>query len=233
MERSPSSSSSNPGAARVGQGPVPRDVVGVIRHRRPGVPVGRDVAVAIQVVEQHELFGQLVMVGRDLAAEHHQRRIAVAARHVAEDLIVGAILLDDVQHILDRRRLADLGRNGRLLGVGGVGEQLVGIRAVLVDRLGIRGQGLVVGDGNDRQRARERGADVGVRQRPASVPAASIPPCASAFGRLCVGLALVCSPLPTPIKSCLPSGVTATAVGYQPGGDESLDLAAAGRWRCR
>ena len=33
-----------------------------------------------------------------------------------------------------------------------------------------------------------------------------------------IGLALVCRPLPTPIKTCLPSGVTATAVGYQPVG---------------
>ena len=112
----------NPGPARVRQGPVAGDVVGVVRHRRPGVAVGRDVAVAIEVVEQHELLGQLVMVGRDVAAEHHQRRVAVAARHVAEDLVVGPILLDDVEHVLDRRRLADLGRNGGFLGVGGVGR---------------------------------------------------------------------------------------------------------------
>ena len=29
--------------------------------------VGRDVAVAIEVVEQHELVGQLVVVGRDFS----------------------------------------------------------------------------------------------------------------------------------------------------------------------
>ena len=29
--------------------------------------VGRDVAVAVEVVEQHELVGQLVMVGRHLS----------------------------------------------------------------------------------------------------------------------------------------------------------------------
>ena len=83
-------------AARVGQGPVPGDVVGVVRHRRPGVAVGRDVAVAVEVVEQDELLGQLVVVGRDLAAEHHQRRVAVAPGDVAEDLVVGPVLLDDV-----------------------------------------------------------------------------------------------------------------------------------------
>src|ERR1017187_972799 len=37
-----------------------------------------------------------------------------------------------------------------------------------------------------------------------------------------IGLALVWFPLPTPIKSCLPSGVMATAVGYQPVGMNPL-----------
>ena len=37
-----------------------------------------------------------------------------------------------------------------------------------------------------------------------------------------IGFALVWSPLPTPIKSCLPSGLTATAVGYQPVGMNPL-----------
>ena len=67
LDRSPSSSSSTPSRLGVGQGPVPGDVVGVVGHRRPGVAVGRDVAVAVEVVEQHELLGQLVVVGRDLA----------------------------------------------------------------------------------------------------------------------------------------------------------------------
>ncbi len=103
----------NPGAARVGQGPVAGDVVGVVGHRRPGMAVGRDVSVAVEVVEQHELLGQLVVVGRHVAPEHHQRRVAVASGHVAEDLVVGAILLDDVEHVLDRRRVADLGWGSR------------------------------------------------------------------------------------------------------------------------
>ena len=92
------------GPARVGQGPVAGDVIGVVGHRRPGMAVGRDVPVAVQVVQQHELLGQLVMVGRHVAAEHHQRRVAVAPGQVAEDLVVGAVLLDDVEDVLDRRR---------------------------------------------------------------------------------------------------------------------------------
>ena len=108
----------DPGPPRVGQCPVAGDVVGVVRHRRPRVAVGRDVAVAVEVVEEDELLGQLVVVGRHLAPEHHQRRVAVAPGHVAEDLVVRAILLDDVEHMLDRRRVAHLGRDGGLLRVG-------------------------------------------------------------------------------------------------------------------
>src|SRR5262245_66288514 len=37
-----------------------------------------------------------------------------------------------------------------------------------------------------------------------------------------MGLAFVASPLPKPTSSCLPSGVTATAVGYQPVGINPL-----------
>ena len=47
----------DPGPPRVGQGPVAGEVVGVVGHRRPGVAVGRDVAVAVEVVEQDELLG--------------------------------------------------------------------------------------------------------------------------------------------------------------------------------
>ena len=62
--------------------------------------------VDVEVVEQHEFARQLVMIGRDVLAEQHQRGIAVAFLHVAEHLIVGAILLDDVDDVLDRRQRA-------------------------------------------------------------------------------------------------------------------------------
>ena len=64
--------------------------------------VPRNLAVAIQVVEQHELAGELVVVGRHLLAEHHELGIAVPFFDVAEHLIVGAILFDDVNHVFDR-----------------------------------------------------------------------------------------------------------------------------------
>ena len=64
--------------------------------------VGRHLAVAVEVVQQHELPGQAMGVGRDLLREDAQVRVAVAVLHVAEDLIVGAVLADDVDAVLDR-----------------------------------------------------------------------------------------------------------------------------------
>src|SRR4029077_4460309 len=43
--------------------------------------------------------------------ELDQRRIAVGLRHVAEHLIVGTVLFDDVEDVLDRRTLAILQRD--------------------------------------------------------------------------------------------------------------------------
>ncbi len=56
-------------------------------------------AAVVKVVEHTELPRQLVLVGRDVVAVHHQRWVAIGFLDVAEDLIVGAILLDDVDHM--------------------------------------------------------------------------------------------------------------------------------------
>ena len=74
----------------------------------PLVAVGRHDAVAVVVVEQHEALGQRVLVGRHLAPEDAQARVAVGLREVAEDLVVGAVLLEHVDDVLDRRGFANL-----------------------------------------------------------------------------------------------------------------------------
>ena len=80
--------------------------------------------------------GQGVLVRRDLLAGNmHQFWIAVAFFHVTEDLIVGAVFLDDVQDVLEDRRFAVPLRNGHRLGVEprffqavqAVGEAIVGV----------------------------------------------------------------------------------------------------------
>ena len=94
------------------------DVVGPEGRRRPLVAVGAEDRAAIGVVEEDELADELVLVGRHLLAEDAQGRVAVAFGDVAEDLVVGAVLLDDVDHVLEDARLADaLGHGpGRLVG---------------------------------------------------------------------------------------------------------------------
>src|SRR5437764_1042118 len=47
---------------------------------------------------------QRVMIGRDVAAVHDELGIAVALGDVAEDLVIGAVLLDDQEHVLHAQR---------------------------------------------------------------------------------------------------------------------------------
>ena len=75
--------------------------VGAARRRAPLPAVLADLARAVEVVEVHEPLGQRVKVGRDRLRELGDARVAVAALDVAEDLIVGAVLLDDVDHVPD------------------------------------------------------------------------------------------------------------------------------------
>ena len=102
--------------------------------------IGADLAVDVEVVEQHELPGQGVMVGRHLLGKEAQVRLAVALRHVAEDLVVGAVLLDDVDAVLDRRRVthpAGDGVSGRRASAADGHRVAAADRAALVDRLRI------------------------------------------------------------------------------------------------
>ena len=60
------------------------------------------IARRVIVVEQDELFGERMEVRRHGPAEDGEVRRAVALRHVAEHLIVGSILLDDVDDVTNR-----------------------------------------------------------------------------------------------------------------------------------
>ena len=56
-----------------------------------------------KAIEQPEAFRERVMIRADRAGEEEQRRIAVARTQIAEDLVVRAVLLDDVDHVRERR----------------------------------------------------------------------------------------------------------------------------------
>ena len=68
------------------------------------------------------------MVGGDGLGEQADVRLAVAFGHVTEDLVVGAVLLDHVDDILDRRGIADLGGDQKWPGTWG------GLRGPQADR---------------------------------------------------------------------------------------------------
>ena len=63
--------------------------------------IGADIGVDIEVIEEDELIGKFVMIGRDLLAEDGKRGIAIAFADVAQDLIVGPVFLDDVDDVFD------------------------------------------------------------------------------------------------------------------------------------
>ena len=73
---------------------------------RPLMPVRAEDAGAIRVIQQHEVAHHLVLIRGDVFAEDAERRIAVALFQRAEDLIVGAVLLDDIDDVLEHARLA-------------------------------------------------------------------------------------------------------------------------------
>ena len=55
-----------------------------------------------ETVKQTESFRQRAVIWGRRTREEEQRRIAVALRHVAKDLVVGPVFLDDVHHVLER-----------------------------------------------------------------------------------------------------------------------------------
>ena len=63
--------------------------------------IGAEDAGAIGVIEQDELAGQLVLVGRNALAENAEGGIAVALFHVTQHLVVSAVLLDDIHDVLE------------------------------------------------------------------------------------------------------------------------------------
>ena len=72
-------------------------------------------------------------VRRVLASEHRQRRVAIAGSHVAQNLIVRSVFADDQEHVLNQRRIADLGRDGNWLSIlGATGCRLDILRQIPV-----------------------------------------------------------------------------------------------------
>ena len=84
----------NAAIAPVAQRPEPLDEIGRIGAHRPFMAVGADLALDVEVVEQHEFTRQGVMVGRDRLGKQAEVRVAVALLHIAEDLVISPVFLD-------------------------------------------------------------------------------------------------------------------------------------------
>ena len=60
------------------------------RSLEPLAQAGRATVSVVQVVQQHELLGHRMLVGRDGSSELDEIRVAVPLREIAEDLIVAS-----------------------------------------------------------------------------------------------------------------------------------------------
>ena len=111
---------------RIAVGPHALGVIGRNGGGRPVVAIGADIGIHIEVVEQDEIMRQLMQIRRHLFAKHDQRGIAIAFLHIAQHLIVGAILFHDVQHMFN----GSTGPHGAAFGYSRVIEHLVAIRGI-------------------------------------------------------------------------------------------------------
>jgi hypothetical protein len=65
------------------------------------VTVGADLGIGVKIVQDAEPLRQRMQVRRYGLGKKDQLRVVIAERLIAEDLVVGAVLLDDVDHMLD------------------------------------------------------------------------------------------------------------------------------------
>jgi len=122
----------------------------------PLVAVGALDPGAVGVVQQDKLPGDPVLVGRELFAEDAEAGVTVAFGHVAENLVVGAVFLDDVDDVLEHAGLAHALGNGPRGLVRARREQRFGepwVTDVAQGGLGLHGELAPGGDGNERKRA--------------------------------------------------------------------------------
>ena len=137
----------------------PRALVEIGGHRgiAPTVAVDADFTVGVEIIEEDVVAGELVVVRRDLFAEDRETRVAVAdgfaggIPQVAEDLVVGAVFLDDVEDVFNRARIADFGRNDAVAGDRCAREPLGSERGVSPDlgSVGDHLRGVGARDGGD------------------------------------------------------------------------------------
>ena len=84
--------------------------------------VSAHLAVAVEVVEQDVIAGELMVIRRNCFPIHRQvrisisRRLAVCIPEITHHLIVSAVFLDDIKHIFDWACVSDFGGDYRVGG---------------------------------------------------------------------------------------------------------------------
>ena len=84
----------------------------------PVMSVGTDFRIHVEIIQQHETLCQRMLVWGDIPAKEQQRSISPSAGHIRQHLIIGPVLLDDIEDILDRRGLTRPHRNRETRGRG-------------------------------------------------------------------------------------------------------------------
>ncbi len=105
-------------------GPHLFDEIRRIRGHTPFVAVRADLALDIEIVEQNEVSSELMKIRGNPLREQAKFGVPIPLGHIAEDLVVGPVFLDDIQAVLDWRMAADRdrdraigGRHGRHTGI--------------------------------------------------------------------------------------------------------------------
>ncbi len=87
-------------SASVGRGPVAFVEVGGVGRVGPGVAIHANLAVAVKVIERNVFLGKSVLVGVTFSPKI-VRLGSPLAFEITEDLIVGPVLFNDVDDVLD------------------------------------------------------------------------------------------------------------------------------------
>src|SRR5262249_1719725 len=93
-------------------------IVAVFEHpvtgitlRAPAMAQCRLISRSIIIVEEYIFLGERMVVRCDISSEYREARVSIALRHIPENLIVRAILFDDVKVMFDWGFLGEGHRN--------------------------------------------------------------------------------------------------------------------------